>query len=330
MAWLHQNVSAAATWLTQMNNGAVKSNVTIQYCMSHVRHILQSTELTQVTNARASGDYHPGSNQWNIGTTAILAHAVGIAPSKDNYWSTPIQKGTHYGPSTSEPHGALQSAVLSLSDGPVCPSDAVNASNASLILHACDASGRLLRPDRPAAAIDAMFVSKAFGGALKGEVWATHANVSGAKYSYVLVPMLKSSYGVTSAQLGYPAVTELVAVHQDRVQNPEVVDSLHPVQLAPCAETTFDLVTLSPRLDGGWALLGEPDKWVSVSGQRFSAVQSTGDTASVVASGPDGETISVAWRTPEPNGITIVGKCTIGSTGQVTVSATASPPAVHC
>lgn len=81
-----------------------------------------------------------------------------------------VQAGTHYGPSTSEPHGALQSAVLSLSDGPVCPSDAVNASNASLILHACDASGKLLRPDRPATAIDAVFTSQAFGGDLQGEV----------------------------------------------------------------------------------------------------------------------------------------------------------------
>ncbi len=54
--------------------------------MSHVRHVLQSVELYAITNARASGDYHPGNTQWNIGTSSILAHAVGIAPSKDNYW----------------------------------------------------------------------------------------------------------------------------------------------------------------------------------------------------------------------------------------------------
>lgn len=54
--------------------------------MSHVRHVLQSVELYAITNARASDDYHPGNGQWNIGTSSILAYAVGIAPSKDNYW----------------------------------------------------------------------------------------------------------------------------------------------------------------------------------------------------------------------------------------------------
>ena len=80
-------------------------------CMSHVRHILQSVEMPAVTNARASGDYHPGNGQWYTGTSSILAHAVGIAPSKDNYWSTPVQAGSHYGNKTSEPHSRLQAAA---------------------------------------------------------------------------------------------------------------------------------------------------------------------------------------------------------------------------
>ena len=68
-----------------------------------------------------------GNGQWNTGTTAILAHATGIAPSKDNYWSTPIQAGTHYGPLTREWRNRMQSAVSSLTTGPVAPSDMVCA-----------------------------------------------------------------------------------------------------------------------------------------------------------------------------------------------------------
>jgi len=56
--WLLQNATAATTWMSQMNNGCTNSNVTIQMCMSHVRHILQSLAMPAVTNARASGDYH--------------------------------------------------------------------------------------------------------------------------------------------------------------------------------------------------------------------------------------------------------------------------------
>jgi hypothetical protein len=55
-------------------------------CMSHVRHVLQSVECPAITNVRASDDYHPGNEQWNVGTSSILAHALGVAPSKDNYW----------------------------------------------------------------------------------------------------------------------------------------------------------------------------------------------------------------------------------------------------
>ena len=74
---LGESATMAREWMLQMNNGCAKSNVTIQMCMSHVRHILQSLEMPAVTNARASGDYHPGSGQWNVGTSSILAHAVG-------------------------------------------------------------------------------------------------------------------------------------------------------------------------------------------------------------------------------------------------------------
>ena len=83
--------------MLQMNDGCARSNATIQLCMSHVRHILQSVEMPAATNARASGDYiHPGpggGHQWDIGTTSILAHAVGLAPSKDNYWSNETEAG---------------------------------------------------------------------------------------------------------------------------------------------------------------------------------------------------------------------------------------------
>lgn len=47
----------------QMGRAAETNGQTIQYCMSHVRHILQAVEIPAVTNARASGDYHPGNDQ---------------------------------------------------------------------------------------------------------------------------------------------------------------------------------------------------------------------------------------------------------------------------
>jgi len=47
------------------------------------RHLLQSVEISAVTQSRVSGDYIPGNSQWQIGDTTILAHALGLAAFKD-------------------------------------------------------------------------------------------------------------------------------------------------------------------------------------------------------------------------------------------------------
>lgn len=55
--------------------------------MPYPRHVLQSVEIPQVTNFRASGDYSQDrSDQWHIGHSSIIAHSLGLGPSKDNYW----------------------------------------------------------------------------------------------------------------------------------------------------------------------------------------------------------------------------------------------------
>ncbi len=96
-------------WLLQMNAGAVAAGLTIQvplaslrlisgftvpfnlqYCMAYPRHALQTVELSQVTQIRASDDHVPGmnyyGNQWKLGYSSLLAWALGLAPFKDNYW----------------------------------------------------------------------------------------------------------------------------------------------------------------------------------------------------------------------------------------------------
>ena len=123
--------------------------------------------LGTVTNARASGDYHAGSDQWRpLGTTGIFGWAVAIAPTKDNYWSTDKQAGSAYGDYAriSEPYNRLQAAVSTLTKGPVAPSDKIGASDTALILKSCAADGKLLQGDKPAMLIDSAHVLLAFSG----------------------------------------------------------------------------------------------------------------------------------------------------------------------
>jgi hypothetical protein len=62
---------------------------------------MQTLEIPAVTQVRASCDYHPGNTdgckapycQYNVGTSSLLAYATGLAPSKDNWWTSEHQPG---------------------------------------------------------------------------------------------------------------------------------------------------------------------------------------------------------------------------------------------
>ena len=122
-----------------MGSAAEKNGLTIQYCMPYIRHVLQSLEISAVTQARASDDYKPlvDSEQWRIGGQSILFNAVGISPSKDGIWTTTLQPGSPYGAQGRELHSRLQAAVLTLSTGPIAIGDGIGYSDVELILRSC-------------------------------------------------------------------------------------------------------------------------------------------------------------------------------------------------
>ena len=134
---LLESVSLGRTWLLQMGQAASQNGITVQYCMPHMRHILQSLEVSAVTQVRASGDYLLNTEQWRIGGQSILLNALGLLPSKDGYWSVSKQEGNPYVVRITEPATRRQAAVLSLSAGPVAVGDGIGFSDAELILRSC-------------------------------------------------------------------------------------------------------------------------------------------------------------------------------------------------
>jgi len=330
--WLHnefdgsiamgtESATLGRTWLMEMNEGAVNTNVTIQMCMAYVRHLMQSVEMSEVTNARASMDYHPGNGNWDTGTSAIINHAIGIAPSKDNYWSIANESGSKWGPKTAEPHSRLEAAAISLTTGPVAPSDKIGLSNVSLIMRSCDSSGRLLTPDRPATEIDEHFVQAAFGsGGPIGHLWATSVMLSGLKFSYVMAVQLQSDYKLALSSLGYPADTPLLAWESSSSSIISVSGPDFALLVPHCDLDDFKLYTLAPEIEG-YALLGEPDKWVSISSQRFSNMTLSAAGGSVSIHGPPGEVVEVRWSTPK--GL-LSSHCVIPEAGSTRASVTSS------
>ena len=67
-----------ALWYSYYNN-----ILTYRYCVACPRNVMQSVTIPVVTQVRASNDYQPGNDQWMIGDSSVLAHSMGLAPSKD-------------------------------------------------------------------------------------------------------------------------------------------------------------------------------------------------------------------------------------------------------
>jgi hypothetical protein len=113
--------------------------------------------------------------QWAIGPDqAFHWLGLGLLGYKDTFFSntTMMQQS---GSGSSDPsqwppfHGYAESNPLThalmstLSNAPVTFSDAVNATNRTLVMMTCRADGVVLKPDRPATAIDAQFQAMMFG-----------------------------------------------------------------------------------------------------------------------------------------------------------------------
>ena len=290
---LSSSITFGKQWLKQMDNAAFKHNLCIQYCMDITRYLMTTVELLSVTQARVSGDYHPGNNQWQIGVTSIFALALDIAPSKDSYWSMPNLQNQPYGNGTSEPFNRLQSLVLTLSNGPITFSDRIGYSNVDLIMKCCSKSGLLLRPDISATMINLLFIEQAFSinGIMSegnhSQIWTTYSNIpAGFKYIYLFSVLLTKNYQIYPNDIsqiysqtqndGNDENDKWLAFETNNTAILTLFDQNNPLKLKQSgSKWDFEFYTMIPignETSGDWLLQGEIDKWIKVSKQRFKQI----------------------------------------------------------
>ena len=174
---LSTELNLGREWLMQMGNAAQARGLTVQYCMTWVRHLLQAVEIPAVTQVRASGDYHPSNSQWKMGDSTILIDSLGIAAFKDNFHSVKVEADCCKLPTT-ENDPALEATISALSKGPVGIGDEVGVSDKTQIMSTCMSDGRLLKPTRPAKSLDSTFVKRAFqSNGPDGELYAAYTEV---------------------------------------------------------------------------------------------------------------------------------------------------------
>jgi hypothetical protein len=230
----------------------------------------------------------------------MLAWAVGLAPFKDNFWSSAQQPGSSCGPNATEITPSLHNAISTFSASTVSPSDGVGLSDVPQIMRACTKGGLLLHPSRPLTAIDKQVTAGVFpSSGPSGSVYATYSYVSGWAFDSALAAELTSPYALT--------LSDLLAIRADLATRgnappplPTIVYSLDadtldistltiaafsdaaPFSFSTCKLADFKLAHFSSTFANGYALLGDLTKWVPVAEARFSNIVVSGSSVSVL------------------------------------------------
>ena len=292
--------------------------------------MLESTKHQAVTNARASGDYHPGAGNWDIAVSSLLYWAIGIAPSKDDYWTTEVQTGNPYSDNPTEPNWQLQALVVGLSTGPNGPSDKVGASNATLILSTVRADGITLQPDRPATIADAALLAVISTGSLPN-VRTTSTVLGGFAWHYALavdlsddfvLPVEQGGAGGAGGATSYAAFDWFSPAQPFAVVPANGTVSLRKGQQQPSAPASalpIAYVTLVPQLPGGLWLVGEKGKVVPVSKQRLSAFTPLDDGFTATVATPVADE-AVTFLIAPASGVVSEVACTYSASGSATLA----------
>lgn len=299
-----------------------------------------------MTQIRVSDDYGPSTrpDQWALGDTALLAHALGLSPFKDVFWSSVAEPGSIYNDSSRETKPNLEAAISSLSAGPVGPGDKIGLMDRGLIMRACDEDGRLLKPSRPITSIDATFRRRAYGrDGPQGALMTTYSTIGDLRFDIILAAALNATYRLQPADLAPAAVQGasneqrpvMVAWNHSFVDgsgDPEVhvlpFGGKDTLPLPPCGRSDFQLWYTSPVLAGGLVVLGEMAKWVPVSPQRILSIESveqSGETR-IRVQGAVGEGVvlgfAVASNLKAPP---LYVHCTIAASGEAVATVRVEP-----
>lgn len=294
----------------------------VQMCMALPSDLMASLQFDSVTNYRASDDYASEGNM-DIGGSALLAFALGLRPSKDNFWThrpqSAVDSGKPWG--VKDNPGAnceLNLIIATLSTGPVGIGDKAGNTNRTLLLRSIRPDGLIIQPDKPVTSIDAMLTPPSWGRRPSGHLWTTYAHVPGGpasgqelRWYYVLAIDVSSPWQLQGTD-PYPRIdpasgwvarrwhlsdgrpTPCVQGQLARASGcllaqplPRIVND-RPIMVRNDTKT-YDLFHLAPVLANGWVLLGDTSRYVAVSQKRFGSISIYPRGIRVVVTGASGE-----------------------------------------
>jgi hypothetical protein len=288
------SVTVPEQWLGNMDQAAMAHDVKIAYCMPFVSDYLASTLYPSVTQIRATTDYIGNSGQWRIGVNSLLAWSLGMAPFKDTFWSSKFQPGGKYEAKVHESNCELEALSSALSSGAVGSGDKIGCVDRALLLKCCRPDGLLLKPDKPATPIDRWFLMDK----PKGEIWDTNTKIGGQRWHYFLIADHKARLDLKLSDIGESTSRVVRNVKSEQLSlwpsdNSFSIDCIEP----STGSIPFGYFEIAPVAADGLSFLGEEDKFISISRERFSVIST--DHRNVTLTGVPGETVHLQWRLPE-------------------------------
>jgi len=317
------DTSSAKSWMKGMNDAGVSYDIPIQWCYSTPPELLQSLELPMVTNFRGSNDYYFGGS-WDTGISFLLIHALGIRPSTDTFWTTnnsglgpeaPYHACGSKGcpPDHSDAGGLLHSILALFSTGPVGFSDAIGQTNASRLFPMIRKDGQLLQPTRPLTSIESLLANDK-SSMPKGQIYMSHTiglptahGSLGVSAYYILGHQLNEPFDLKPFDI-YPspapgsyALWQWNGKHNPVVSTMKIFNPTDVLWTVPSYGSSDSytpyLYTLVPFCeDAGIAVLGETDKYVSMSEKRFMSAPLCGvSSVKIEVNGGPSETVTVRY-----------------------------------
>jgi len=284
--------------------------------MANPAHYMYAVNMPAVTTARTSVDYLAGTPKvlyWpQFFQVNMLAWAVGVLPFKDNFQSSPGQREI-----LSERMGEQEALISSLSAGMVGPSDRIGFSDAELLNRTCRRDGLLLKPDRPATPLDAMFLEHQ-----RPYLVSTHSQRPGiGTWTYLAAFHLARGGTLMQALdkianfIVYESPIEEMFVFPREVRDwhVDLQDDLNidssmvafnwrtgtavlirdTFQIPPVENRTgYAYFVLAPVLSNGLALIGEPEKFVTLADKRFLHIEALPNGIRIHVQGVPGEDLA--------------------------------------
>ncbi len=337
MGYLREAPGRTAEWMSWIDNAATDAGLSTQWCMADPGHLLDVVDRDSPTTARTSIDYRRDVSKesfWpQFHTTAMIAWALGVWPFKDNFWTT-------------ERAGEAEALISTLSAGMVGAGDRVGEADAELLAQTCRADGLLLKPDRPATPIDAVFFDHRRPFTV--HTWSDRGEFGRWHYAAAfhlarehpqrtaldrIWPYV--SYGLQDAGSMFVFPEQVADRHLDLTRDlgasgesvifdwrGRTAKTALDVTLWPEMADLYDFsyFVVAPVWPNGLALIGEVDKFVTVADRRFTSMAFDGDAVRLELAGVSGETVSIWVYDTIAGAMQAPYEATIGADGSASIT----------